>query len=63
MSTEHVVWEGAASAPLILDVTCSKCFRIWRYHVTVVTVVAQLLADEGWSFPDEAAQVCAKCQP
>lgn len=64
MSGEHLVWYGRPPQrpPITLDITCSKCWYIWRYDASVTTVVAQLLADEGWSFPDEAQQLCPKCQ-
>ena len=61
MSTEHVVFEGGSSrAPITLDVTCSRCWLVYRYDVKVTTVVNQLLADEGWQLPD-VRQICATC--
>jgi hypothetical protein len=64
MTGERLVWEGRPPEPppITLDVTCSRCWRIFRFDVLVTTVVAQLLADEGWSFPGEADQLCPKCQ-
>jgi len=56
---EHVIHTNRA--PITVDITCSKCWRIWRYDVPVTLVLTQLLADEGWSLPDNE-QICAECQ-
>ena len=43
-----------------MDVTCTRCFRIYRYDCPLTAVVNQVLADEGWRFPGTAL-ICPRC--
>ena len=60
MSTEHTIHYGGAAPPILLEVTCTRCWRVYRYDCPLTAVVNQVLADEGWRFPG-VQQFCPRC--
>lgn len=60
MNGERVIHTGGTPPPITLNVTCSRCYRIYRYDCPLTAVVVQVLADEGWRFPG-VQQICPQC--
>lgn len=60
MSTEHIIYSGGVPPSIVLDATCTRCYRVYRYEAPLTGVINQLLTDEGWRFPG-IQQICPGC--